>query len=448
MKYIHEPPREIPVAGNYDIIVAGGGPSGIAAAVSAARNGAEVLLIEGTGALGGMSTNGLVPAFCPTSFGPIEPLIRGLGFEVLQRLEAKDGVGDNGINGWVAIDAEKLKCVYDEILDEAGVNPLLFSMISDVATDGNEIKAVIVENKSGRQAYTAKTFIDCTGDADIAFRAGVPCLKGDDAGSMQATSLCLVIAGVEQSEFEKWSDYPHSSLQKLRALIAEGRANGELLEREETEFKLMTVMYRRRPGIICLNFGHIYGIDGTNAEDLSRAMKLGRKLAHDFIAYLRKQVPGMANAEIVNTGSLLGVRETRRIIGDFTLEQDAFFENKRFEDDIAVYNNPIDVHETNKDASQKHRNPFQRLSEGIEKVAYGIPFRAMITQKMSNLLVAGRSISADRSMQGTTRVMPPCFAMGEACGTAAAMVKDTDIPVTKVDIAKLREKLLGQGANF
>jgi FAD dependent oxidoreductase len=413
MNYINEPAKQIPIAGSYDVIVAGGGPSGIGAAVAAARNGAKTLLIEGTGALGGMSTNGLIPAFCPTSFGPIEPLIKGIGIEVLERLEAKDGVGDNGIKGWIAIDAEKLKCVYDELLEAAGVTPLFFTMISNVSIKDDRIEAVIMESKSGRQAYTAKIFIDCTGDADLAFRAGVPCQKGDDDGLLQATSLCLVIAGVDQAPFEKWTEYPHSSLLKMRKLIADGRADGTLKELEQTEFKLMTIMYRRKPGIIGLNFGHIYDIDGTKVEDLTKAMKMGRKLAHNFVAYLRDMVPGMENAEIVNTGSLLGVRETRRIIGEFTLEEDAFFESKRFEDDIAVYNNPIDIHEPRKDASNKEENPFTRLCKDIDKIAYGIPFRAMIPQQISNLLVAGRSISADRAMQGTTRVMPPCFAMGE-----------------------------------
>jgi FAD dependent oxidoreductase len=447
MEYLYEPEKKIPVAASYDVIVAGGGPSGIGAAVAAARNGARTLLIEGTGALGGMSTNGLVPAFCPTSFGKIPPLVKGFALEVLERLEAEDGVGESGISNWISIDAEKLKFVYDEIIEEDGVTPLFFSIVSDVIVKGDKIEAVIVENKNGRQAYTAKTFIDCTGDADLAFRAGVPCQKGDKNGSLQATSLCLVIAGITPKPFEDWCEGHHYCLNQMRNLIIEGRASDELKELEKSEFKLMTVMYRRA-GVLCLNFGHIYDIDGTKAEDLTIAMIVGRKLAHDFIAYLRKKVPGMGNAEIVNTGSLLGVRETRRIVGEFVLKEDAFFESKRFDDDIAVYNNPIDIHESKKESSLKDENPYGALQEKVDKIAYGIPFSTMIPQGISNLLVAGRSISADRSMQGTTRVMPPCLAMGEACGTAAAMVKDIDAPVTKVNIAELRKKLIAQGANI
>ncbi|MHB9140085.1 MAG: FAD-dependent oxidoreductase [Victivallaceae bacterium] len=447
MDYLSEPSKKIPIAGTYDVIVAGGGPSGIGAAVAAARNGVKTLLIEGTGALGGMGTNGLVPAFCPTSFGKVGPLIKGFAMEVIELLEAEDGVGGGGINEWIAIDAEKLKFVYDEIVAESGVTPLFFTLVSDVIVKDREIEAVIVENKSGRQAYTAKTFIDCTGDADLAFRAGVPCRKGDENGAMQATSLCLVVAGIKPESFEKWCEGHYYCLNQMRHLIVEGRASGELKETEQAEFKLMTAMYRPA-GVLGLNFGHIYDIDGTMAEDLTVAMITGRKLAHDFIEYLRKRVPGMENAEIVNTGSLLGVRETRRIIGKFVLEEDAFFESKRFNDDIAVYNNPIDVHESNKASSLKNENPYGSLQDKADKIAYGIPFSAMIPQELDNLLVAGRSISADRSMQGTTRVMTPCLAMGQACGTAAALVKDAGIPVSQVNIAELRKKLMAQGANI
>ncbi len=435
--------RRIPVKEKFDIVVVGGGPAGVAAAVSAARNGAKTLLVEATGCFGGMGTNGLVPCFCPYSSKEY-PLIRGIGYEILERLRKKDGVGNSGNSfKWVTIDAEKLKIVYDEMVKESKVDFLFFTVFSDVIVKKNNIKAIIIENKNGRQAIEAKIFIDCSGDADVAFKAAVPCNKGDEKRNLQAPSLCFVIAGIDTEKYLKY--YSKIGGQKgLRKVLQNAETKGLIKGVKGTECALMSD-HLRKSGILGLNYGHIFGIDGTDTKQVSEGMMKGRQLADEFMKFARKNIPGMEKSEVANTGTLLGVRETRRIIGEFCLEENAFHEGKRFDDDIAVYDYPIDVHD-----SKKHKkgngNSFSRFCKISQKIAYGIPFKAMLPKKINNLLVAGRSISADRSMQGTTRVMPACFAMGQAAGTASAIAIRKNIPLRKIPIKELQNKLIKQEA--
>jgi hypothetical protein len=377
-------------------------------------------LVEATGAFGGMSTNGLVPCFCPYNSSGGKSLIKGIGYEVLERLRAKQGVGDKGESiAWVTIEAEKLKIVYDEMVGECCCDFLFFSTVADVDMAGGAIRSVVILNKSGRSVVGARNFVDCTGDADLAFMAGAPTVKGDDDGMLQATTLCFLIAGIDVDAYSRFYE-EMGGMNGLKKIIKEAREDGRLSETRNTEFKLLSDQLRRESGTLGLNFGHIYGIDGTDAGDLSEAMVAGRRLAYDFMEFCRKNIPGMAKAEVVNTGSLLGVRETRRIVGDFVLDGDAYFSGGRHDDDIAEYDYPIDVHKPVKLVEPEADNPYEELSKRQDKPVYGIPFRALVPRNVSNLLVAGRCISTDRLMQGSTRVMPACFATGEAAGAASA----------------------------
>lgn len=434
---------------DYDVIVVGGGTAGIVAAVASARQGAKTLVIESTGAFGGMGTNGMIPTFCPYSY-KTEPLIKGIGYEILERLHGKNISGDSNESKnffWVAIDAEKLKLVYDEMITESGCDYLFFTHFSDVIMKDNNILEIIVENKSGRKTLSADVFIDCTGDADVAFRAGVPLAKGDANGKLQAATLCFAIGNIDSERY--WDFYQRIGGQNgLRKLIKEAECNGNLPVPESFEYILSADSFRKEDGIMALNLGHLYGIDGVNTAQVSNAMVAGRKFAHLLVDFARKNIPGMERAVITASANLLGIRETRRITGNFVMSQEAFYDGRHFDDDIASYDYPIDVHESKKSASNEDENVFEKIAERSKNVSYGIPFRIMMPKGVGNLLVAGRAVSADRAMLGSLRVMPACFAMGQAAGIAAATVSIQNIPLCELEVNQLRKKLQAAGCSL
>ncbi len=447
MKSILEPAKRIPVFGTYDVVVCGGGPAGIASAIASARNGAKTLLIEQGGALGGMGTLGEVPSFCPFGKGK-RTAITGIGLEAVERLKKAGGLGVTAdAIPWVVKDPEKLKVIYDEMVSESGAKLLFFTFVSGVIKQKDKISYVLIENKSGRQAVAAKIFIDATGDADVAAAAGCAFSKGDKRGIMQAASLCFRSIGIEKKKYYKFS----------RAIDARGGAKewwaslvkkGKLAKIDKTEYRGLGSQ-EIYPGSLGHNFGHVYFADGTNAKDLTRVMVSGRKLAQSFVEYGRKHIPGMKNAKIVATGALPGIRETRRIKGAYELTLDDYLNARHFPDDIAVYDYTIDVHNatSNKKEAQKFDKDFYSL--WLKKgQTYGISFRSLLPQGVSNLLVAGRSISSDRMMNGSVRVMPACFATGQAAGTAAALSAGEKTVPGKLDIRFLRQRLEKQVARI
>ena len=447
IKYITEPKKKTKVYGSYDVVVAGGGPAGIAAAVSASRNGMKVILVDPAGCLGGMSTAGLVPCFCPFSQTD-KPLIKGIAIEVVKRLLKKDGIGpQKKLQEWTPLDAEKLKVVYDEMMKENKIDVLFFTFVSDVIKKENKINGIIIENKSGRQAVLGKVFIDCTGDADIAFCAGVSYEKGAEGGKMMGATLCFTVAGIDYKEHLKFTERHRTN--KLKTEILRKAEKNHLLETYKDGENCSISETTPYNDIIGYNYGHVFDVDGTNTNDLTRAMIRGREIAHNYIKYARKNIPGMKNAKIVSTGALPGIRETRRIKGEYKLVFEDYKRFRDFDDNIAIYDYPIDVHNSNK--SKKATEKFEKLMSETalpEGKHFGIPFRTLLPKNISNLIVAGRALSADRYMQGTTRVMPASFATGQAAGTAASIVIKRRIPAKMVNSGELRAKLKKQGANL
>ncbi|WP_127579896.1 FAD-dependent oxidoreductase [Paenibacillus koleovorans] len=430
---------ELPVRYTADVVVLGGGASGIAAAIAAARNGADTLLIEQRGYMGGMGTAALVPAFCPYTDGE-KPVIRGIGLELLEKMKQAAGEAYmsqyKDLLDWVPIDVETLKLVYDREVASSGARILFHTVADHVLMDGDRIGGLVVTNKSGRSIVQARLYIDASGDADLAALAGVPFLVGGEQGELQPGTMCYLVSGADRAKFKQFLQETGQGGQLDKSVI-EAQENGDLPEGRKRVSGISWVS----DTVAGFNFGHVFGIDGTNAEDLTRAAIEGRQLIQTQLRFLRKYIGGFENAHLVHTGDQIGIRETRRIAGDYTLVVEDFLTMRSFEDDIARNSYFIDIHLANADSKMV----IKHLPKGE---SHGVPYRCMLPQGVSNLIVAGRSVSSDRPVQGSLRVMPNCFAMGQAAGTAAAMLSSADGQpgFRDVSVPLLQRKLIEQGA--
>jgi hypothetical protein len=452
---------DLPVAADVDVLVAGGGPTGVAAALSAARSGARVLLVERLGFLGGSATAAQVPAFAPFS-DRTKSIVRGIGWEVLTAMLARTGrpipdpdvyetPQDRARMDWVPIDVEVLKCLYDDLCEAAGVEVLFHTFVPEVVQGGAYLDGVVLANKGGLSLARAKVFIDATGDADLAARAGCPFEQGDEAGNTQGMTLCFTVANGSR---EAYLGYVYQTGDGFLArLVAEARAAGDY---DLPDASLVGMSFKNET-VAGINMGHVYGHDGTDARRLSRAEREGRRVVQRLLPFLRKYVPGQQELFLVSTGPVIGVRETRRIVGDYTLTLDDYLARRTFPDDIARNAYFIDIHAVTteqaarakaiSDAAGHGEKGKPRRSHALPPgESHGIPYRCLLPQGVENLLVAGRSLSADRAVQGAARVMPFCFAMGEAAGLAAGMAARGTGRVRDVDIVELRSRLRAQGA--
>ncbi len=419
-----------------DVLVVGGGCTGICAAVAAARHGARVALIEAVGCLGGMGTSGLVPAFAPFNYNDKqgEPYIRGLAWEIVERFDTAGAIF--GVQQWWKLfDKEKAKLVYDRMVLEAGVRLRFFTFFHTVEMDGPFIRRAITVSKAGMEAWKARVYIDASGDADVAAAAGVPFDYGDDHGDTMPPTLCFSLGGVDRERI------PHP--RAVNEAMARGKAEGRLRNPEDHRGEKDIF----GPEAMIFNYNHIYGINGLKPDDLSRAMIEGREIAFELLDYIRETVDGFENAFMASMGILPGMRETRRIKGDFCLTGDAYFRSDRHEDDVCVYDYACDLHQARHSKADRER--FEKLyyeQRTQPGEYYGIPYRSLLPVGVENLIVGGRCVSCDRVMLSSLRVMPPAMAMGQAAGTAAALALDTDGRTRCVSIPGLRKNLLADGA--
>lgn len=435
---------EIQCDDSFDVIVIGGGPSGCSAATAAAREGARTLLIESSGCLGGSGTSALVPAWCP--FSDKEKIIyRGLAETVFTR--AKAGVPHVPADklDWVAIDAEHLKRVYDELVQEAGVTVLFHTMLSHVATDAEgRVTEVITTNKSGLQAWSAKVFVDCTGDADLVAWAGGAFHKGDESGrNLMPATHCFLLTNVDEALYRTG---PRLIAANPQSPIFEILASGKYPLIPDAHCCNTLV----GPGTVGFNAGHLFEVDNTDPANISAALIEGRKMAAQFRDALAEYHPAFKNAHLVATGSQVGIRETRRIVGDYILTLEDYMQRRSFADEICRNSYFIDVHWA-KDAIAKDPEQHKKWDETCIRYApgetHGIPYRCLVPQSLRNVLVAGRSISTEQVVQGSVRVMPVCLAMGEAAGMAAALAASADdSDVHSVDTNHLRARLREENA--
>jgi len=430
--------RQVPVRHDVDIFVAGGGPAGLAAAVAAARQGRTVFLAEGQACFGGLGTAGMVPAFMPFGNGP-HFLTGGIGREVLDRLLAaggtgpKDDIADNRRS--VAIKVEYLKRVYDAMAREAGFQFTFHTQLIGVETDDGRMTAAVCSAKSGLFAVKAKIYVDGTGDGDLCAWAGAPFEKGDAEGTMMPGTLASLWANIDFAAHTASGLKVHEQL--LRA-IADG---------------VFTHTDRHLPGFWIVaenvgggNIGHTFGVDGTDERSLTKALIWGRQSMLEYERFYKQYLKGYERMVLVQTGAILGVRETRRIMGDYRMTLQDFRSRASFDDEIGRFSYPVDIHPLKPDAQSYEAFETEwknlRYKDGE---SYGIPYRALVPKTLTNVLVAGRCISTDRHMQGSIRVMPGCYITGQAVGVAAALAVEGNCDTRSITVAELQRRLVKMG---
>lgn len=430
--------RALPLDESWDVIVVGGGPSGCTAAAAAAREGAKTLLIEGTGALGGMGTSGLVPAWCP--FTDHEKIIYGgMAERVLKACIAGMPHVDADRFDWTPIDAELLKRIYDDLVMESGATILFNSSLASVDADDNgRVNALIVSNKAGLSAFKARAYVDTTGDADLAAWAGADYEKGDENGELQPVTHCFTLTNVDMYGYSHCGSLKYGPRPWAIDAICDSGKYPEIPDHHACNTPI-------GPGAIGFNAGHIWDVDNTDPFSTSRALVQGRKMAKAFRDACAEFLPAaFANAHLTQTGALIGTRETRRIAGEYCLTFQDLTSLRTFTDEICRNCYFVDVHHKQKDIGSKEEgaDAAYHFPAGA---SHGIPYRCLVPKGLSNVLVAGRSISTDRLSQGSTRVMPVCLCMGEAAGLAAAMATSQDGNTGAVDVQALRRRLREEG---
>ncbi|PIU45508.1 MAG: hypothetical protein COS95_03405 [Ignavibacteriales bacterium CG07_land_8_20_14_0_80_59_12] len=444
-----------------DILVVGGGTAGAVAGVAAAREGMKTLIVEQFGFLGGTQTGALVTPMMPNQIEG-KPLNRGLDYEVNSRLISfhESGVWRDGNRGW--FNPEALKFVLEEMALEAGAEILYYTMFDDAVVERGAVMGATLLNKAGRSLVLAKRVIDATGDADVAFRAGAPCVAGDDRGVNQPFSVRFSAGNIDLKRFAEFlrslgrheiaeeaegSSVPliHTAMVwgmgwTLEPVFRRAVADGVLDERDGDYFQAFTVA--GRPRELFFNCPRIAGqTDGTNPEHLTRAQILGRKAIRRYMEFIRTYLSGCEEASLVAIAPMVGVRESRRIVGEYTLTAEDVLEGRKFEDAVARNNYPIDIH---RNEGEEGANLIH-LPEGSY---HEIPFRCLIPKKIENLLVAGRCLSATFEAQASVRIQTNCRAMGEAAAVASAIsIREGKTP-RLVDGRLLRNALIERGASL
>jgi len=436
--------RSIPLDGGWDVIVVGGGPSGCTAATAAAREGARTLLVEATGMLGGMGTAGLVPAWCPFSDG--EKLIyRGLAQRVFEATKARTPhVAPEALN-WVPIDPEALKVVYDELVAEAGVTVRFFtSLVGVECAEPGTAGTLIVGSKAGLSALRAAVYVDATGDGDLAAWAGAEFAKGGPGGALQPATHCFALGNVDEYAYRtRGTIHAGNPKSPIHDIVRSGRYP------QIPDVHACNNLVG--PRTVGFNAGHVWNVDNTDPESVSRAMAEGRRMAAAFRDALAEFYPtAFAGSFVAATAPLMGVRETRRIVGDYVLTVEDYKARRSFPDEICRNSYYLDVHHTAEEArgfrpgDEKWHKRSLRYGPGE---SHGIPYRCLTPRGLRNVLVAGRCISSDRATNGSVRVMPVCLATGEAAGMAAAMARESHQgDVHAVDAGPLRRRLRDRGA--
>ena len=453
------PARQGRLAAETDVLVVGGGPAGIGAAVAAAQAGARVVLVERYGFLGGNATAALVMplmsfhtqrptpeqrgamTLLPTDHGPGQPVIAGVLKKLLERLVAAGGAISPSLDtGYVVpFDPEWFKLIALELLDEAGVQFLFHALASGVLQDDGVVTGAVFETKSGPLAIRARVVIDCTGDADIAVAAGAPFEVGRADSLVQPMTLMFRMAEFERAAFDAYvRENPKEwrGVHGLWALVRRATAEGNLqLPREDMLF--FATPHERE---VSVNSTRVTRVLGTDVWDLSYAEWTSRCQMRQIAAFLRRYVPGFERSYVVQSGVNVGVRETRRIVGDYQLTVEDVLGARKFDDAIARGSYPVDIHNPTGSGTI-----LKRLPPGE---AYDIPLRCLLPRGAEGLLVAGRCLSGTHEAHSSYRVMPIVMATGQAAGVCAAQAALRKAVPRSIDARDVQKELLRQGASL
>ena len=450
----HRLTRDVPVDDRFDILVAGGGPAGTAAAVCAARLGAKVMLVEATGCLGGMGTSGLVSTFGPVSDGK-RMLVGGFMRELVESMHQRGFLGPHVVpeflysqlNRWVPFQPEALKRVLDDMVQDAGVDVRFFTRLIDAEVDGRRVAGAVVSNVEGYRFIRAKAFVDATGDATLSHLAGADCkVILRDIEAVAPSTLCSLFAGVNWDDPAYGTDW--RGIDKVKAFskqqLLKAIADGHFSQPD----RFMPGMNKIGKRAAQLNGGHVFNLNGLDSRSLSDGMIEGRRRAVEYTEFFRKYVPGCEEIQLLTTAPVMGVRDTRRIVGEFELTIDDFRSARQFPDQVAVYNRPTDVHPT--DTSEEEFQRFLRDFEGFhglgEGDCLGVPYGILVPKGWTNLWVAGRCHSSDTKVHGSIRAQSAAYMMGQASATAAVQSIRTGQPACDLDTWELVETLRREGA--
>lgn len=414
------------------MIVVGGGPAGAVAAIAAARAGVRTLLVETHGYLGGSRTATAVDTFYGFYSPGEQPrqVVGGISFEVLSRLLDRGAAfhrpNTYGAGMGVTYDVEALKLLLDEMVLEAGVTPLYHCFASGVEMDRDRIRAVALAAKGGGLAVSAQATIDCSGDADVAALAGAP-MQDSTAEALQSLTTIFFLAGVDT---ERSAAMRHRDLVEL---MREANRSGDFhLPREDG-----SIHRTPHPGVVQANMVRVPNVDPTDPLQVTRAEIDGRRQAHEYARFLRERVPGYENSWLLATSHHIGVRESRRLFGEYVLTEDDVLAGRTFPDQIGLCAAPVEDHGPGRDTRWAHVG-----GDGF----YGIPFRTLLPKRVEWLLVAGRCFSASHGAQASARNSGQAMLTGEASGVAMAMALANGRPPRELEVAQLRAQLAASGA--
>lgn len=445
MEFIKRPEKKIPVYGKKEVLIVGGGVAGLSAAVASARMGVKPLLIEESGQLGGIVTLSLSANFMGVDLS----VNRGFFIEFFEKLKEKRSL----VEGFHSpIDPEIFKWVAFDYVEKEGIDLLLHTRVVDVIRDQGKIQGVLIENKEGSQAVLCGVIIDATGDADIAAFGGEAYEKVKE--DEHAMTLLFRVAGVNIYEFVSFvrdnpdeffpignfqdvsvmdldREVPLLAIAGFNRLIKKAREKGELYLPHDN----IWVAFLPTKGTVEINATRVIGLDPLSGKDLTFAEIECRKQMMSVYSFFNKNIPGFENISLLDSASHIGVRMSRRVIGEYVLKFEDIKEGKKFEDTIAMNFMPVDIH------GPGEQNTWVKLDH-----PYEIPYRSLKAKMNENLLIAGRCISVDHMVQGSIRSVPCCFTTGQAAGVAGALSVLEKTSVKKIHVEQLQKELKKQGA--